>query len=309
MRAPAARNSRSPSRSRLQHRHGVGRRRGLEADGEEHHLPLAARARAMRERVERRIDHAHVAAARLRRQQICRACRARAACRRRSRGSRPGRAAMAIAWSISSTGVTQTGQPGPCSSVIAVGQHLVDAVADDRVGLAAADLHDRPGPRGDARDRLGECGARRRGRGTRRDISCRSSSAASIPPDRRASAAPPPRRSRSDREADVDEHVIADLRLRHVGEVDRFDDAAERDPARAASAGPRPRCSAALREPRGTSGASPAISGRAAKAAWPTARPPSLGGTRWCQCGSKPAAAQTLGRALGQHAHSGSSRR
>jgi hypothetical protein len=56
-----------------------------------------------------------------------------------------GRAAMSSALSISSSGVTQTGQPGPWTNSIP-GQQLVDAVADDGVGLAAADLHDHPRP-------------------------------------------------------------------------------------------------------------------------------------------------------------------
>jgi hypothetical protein len=55
-----------------------------------------------------------------------------------------GRAAMASALSMISTGVTQTGQPGPWMSVTSGGQQLVDAEADDGVGLAAADLHDVP---------------------------------------------------------------------------------------------------------------------------------------------------------------------
>ena len=57
-----------------------------------------------------------------------------------------GRDAISRARSIISSGVTQTGQPGPWMSSIWLGQELVDAVADDRVRLAAADLHDRPGP-------------------------------------------------------------------------------------------------------------------------------------------------------------------
>ena len=65
----------------------------------------------------------------------------------------PGRAAISSALSISSSGVTQTGQPGPWMSVISWRQQFVDAELDDGVRLAAADLHERPRPRGDAANR------------------------------------------------------------------------------------------------------------------------------------------------------------
>ena len=65
-----------------------------------------------------------------------------------------GRFAIAMASSINATGVTHTGQPGPCTSSISGGEHLVDPLPDQRVRLAAADLHDRPRaaswPRGSA---------------------------------------------------------------------------------------------------------------------------------------------------------------
>ncbi len=63
-----------------------------------------------------------------------------------------GRFAIAIASSISASGVTQTGHPGPCTSSTSFGQQLVDALPDQRVGLPAADLHDRPRSRRDPRD-------------------------------------------------------------------------------------------------------------------------------------------------------------
>ena len=58
-----------------------------------------------------------------------------------------GRCAMATALSINSIGVTQTGQPGPCTRVISRGQQVFEAALDDGVGLAAADFHDGPGAR------------------------------------------------------------------------------------------------------------------------------------------------------------------
>ena len=124
-------------------RHRVGRRGGLEADAEEHHLPVGVLPGQL-QRVERRVDDAHVAALALDPEQVLARCRAPAACRRRSRRSRPGRAAISSALSMISSGVTHTGQPGPVDQLDLVGQQLVDAVPDDRVGLPAADLHHRP---------------------------------------------------------------------------------------------------------------------------------------------------------------------
>ena len=133
-----------PSRLRLVDGHRVGRRGGLEADAEEHHLLGPGSRWASLQRVERRVDDADVAARALDPEQVLARCRARAACRRTSRRSRPGRAAISSALSMISSGVTQTGQPGPVDHLDLVGQQLVDAVPDDRVGLPAADLHDRP---------------------------------------------------------------------------------------------------------------------------------------------------------------------
>jgi hypothetical protein len=51
------------------HGHGVGRRRGLEADGEEDDLPVRVLLRELHG-VQRRVDDAHVAAVRLHGQQV-----------------------------------------------------------------------------------------------------------------------------------------------------------------------------------------------------------------------------------------------
>ena len=59
---------------------------------------------------------------------------------------------MASALSTCSSGVTQTGQPGPVDHPHALGQRLVDPLLDDRVRLPAADLHERPRPGGDPVD-------------------------------------------------------------------------------------------------------------------------------------------------------------
>ena len=57
-----------------------------------------------------------------------------------------------MALSMTSSGVTQTGQPGPWTSSTCGGQQLIDAVAHEGVGLAAADFHQDPGPRDGAGD-------------------------------------------------------------------------------------------------------------------------------------------------------------
>src|SRR5260370_21035985 len=54
------------------------------------------------------------------------------------------RSATATALSISSTGVTQTGQPRAVDQRDLMGQQVFQAALDDGVGLAAADFHDRP---------------------------------------------------------------------------------------------------------------------------------------------------------------------
>ncbi len=127
---------------RAVHCHGVGRCRRLEADREEHDLALGALARES-ERVERRVDDAHVPAARLHLEQVvARAGHAQhvAEGAERDVGSRGDRdravdelerrhahrAARAV------------------DELHRVGQQLVHPELEDRVGLAAAHLHERP---------------------------------------------------------------------------------------------------------------------------------------------------------------------
>ena len=54
----------------------------------------------------------------------------------------PGSRAMAMPSSTRPIGITQTGQPGPCTSSTLAGQQVVDPVLVDRVRVAAADLHE-----------------------------------------------------------------------------------------------------------------------------------------------------------------------
>ena len=138
-----------PQPGRLHHGHGVGRRGGLEAHGEEHHLPLRVLL-GQRHGVHRRVDDPHVAAFRLHREQVLRPSRARAACRRTSRRSPPAARRWRRPCRSSPAASRTPGSPGRESSDLAR-QHLVQAEADDGMGLAAADLHDVPRPRGASR--------------------------------------------------------------------------------------------------------------------------------------------------------------
>ena len=54
----------------------------------------------------------------------------------------PSVSAIAIASSTRPIGITQTGQPGPCTSSTSGRQQVADPVPVDRVGVPAADLHD-----------------------------------------------------------------------------------------------------------------------------------------------------------------------
>jgi hypothetical protein len=93
------------------HAHGVGRRGGFKADAEEDHL-LVRILDGEFDGVQRRIDDAHVAAAALDLEQVASVPGTRSMSPKEQKMT-PGCAAMASALSISSSGVTQTGQPGP----------------------------------------------------------------------------------------------------------------------------------------------------------------------------------------------------
>ena len=110
---------RQPKLLRLPDGHGVAGRRGLEADREEHHLAVGVLLGQL-DRVQRRVDHAHVPAGRLDAQQVVLEPGTRSMSPKEVKIT-SGRRAMAMALSISSSGVTQTGQPGPCTSVTCCG--------------------------------------------------------------------------------------------------------------------------------------------------------------------------------------------
>ena len=149
------------------HRHRVGRSRGLESDGEEHNL-LVGILFGDPHGIHWRVHNAHIAAGRFDAEQItpepgtCGQPLYSGLVGLQEPGTRSmspkeqkitfGLCSDRSALSINSTGVTQTGQPGPCASVISLGEQFVDAVFHDGVRLPAADLHDRPRPGDDARD-------------------------------------------------------------------------------------------------------------------------------------------------------------
>ena len=72
-----------------------------------------------------------------------------------SRRSTSGREAISIALSINSIGVTQTGQPGPWTSVMSFGKSASTPYLTMVCVWPAADLHDRPRPGDLAGDRGG----------------------------------------------------------------------------------------------------------------------------------------------------------
>ena len=134
-----------PQLLRLPDRHRVAGRRGLETDGEEHDLAVRVRLRQL-DRVQRRVDHAHIAALRPHAQQV---------------DARPGHAQH-----VAERGQDHLRPAGNGDRLIdqfkrgdahrAAGamhqrdlqrQQPVDPGLDQRVRLSAADLHDRPGPR------------------------------------------------------------------------------------------------------------------------------------------------------------------
>ena len=124
-------------------RHRVGRRGGLEADAEEDHLLVGVVPREV-ERVERRVDDAHVAAGALDPEQVLLAAgHAQHVAERAEDHVGPRRDLQRLVDDLERGDADRAA--GSVDQLDAVGQQLVEAVPDDRVGLAAADLHHRPG--------------------------------------------------------------------------------------------------------------------------------------------------------------------
>ena len=143
-----------------------------------------------------------------------------------------GRPAISIALSTYSTGVTQTGQPGPWTSVTPSGssasmpKRTMAWVWPPQTSIS---VHGRVTV---LRDRLGQAPGRSGSRYSSRNFMAASSSASSSVADL-AQVGEDPRRlglvDHGDGEADMDQHMVADRRLGHEGEVDLLDDAAEID--------------------------------------------------------------------------------
>jgi hypothetical protein len=83
----------------------------------------------------------------------------------------PDRPAIACALSIISSDLTQTGQPGPCTSSSSSGQQTIDTVFGDAASLAAADFHQHPWLRYNLANLINELRPRVLRRDIRRGIS------------------------------------------------------------------------------------------------------------------------------------------
>ena len=140
--------------------HRIGRRGGLEPDPEEHHL-LVRVVGGHPGGVERRVHDANVASAGTNPEQV-----ATAAGNPQHVAERAEDDVVARRDLEGAVDHLQRGDADRAARAVdefhGSAQQLVDAVADDRMGLPATHFHDRPGPGGSARDGLDEGLGRRR---------------------------------------------------------------------------------------------------------------------------------------------------
>ena len=136
----------------LKHRHRIRRRGRFKSDREEHHLLIGILGGNLH-RIGRRVHNAHIAPGRLHAEQIAGRARHPQHVSKRAEDD-VGLAAICSALSISSSGVTHTGHPGPCTNSTCFGIEFIDPVLHDRVRLPAADFHQRPRARHRAGNRL-----------------------------------------------------------------------------------------------------------------------------------------------------------
>jgi hypothetical protein len=116
-------------------RHG-----GLEAEAEEHDLPLGMPAREP-ERIQRRVDDPHVGALRLGLQQtLARAWHAHGVAEGRENDLGPLRQRHAVVDPAARQHADRAA--GAVHQFDRLGQHLLEAVAEDRMGVPAAHFHD-----------------------------------------------------------------------------------------------------------------------------------------------------------------------
>jgi hypothetical protein len=140
-------------RGGLRHRQGIGGCRRFEADGEEHDLPIRVLLREA-DRVQRRIDDSHIRPLRFQPEEIRVGPRdSQHVAERGERHAGPARDGMGLVDLLQRRHTH--GTSGSVHELDLRRQHPVHAVLDDRVGLAAADLHEGPRPCGHPPD-LGE---------------------------------------------------------------------------------------------------------------------------------------------------------
>ena len=217
------------------------------------------------------------------------------------------RARAPRASSTSGTSVTQTGQPGPMITSSARGKRRAQAEARDRLLVAAADVHHRDRRAADLADqRVERADQEPRARSGSRNLSWRGGArlsgasstllraardlAAHVGGHQIVLARPPraaPRRARAsraislggnaaDREADVVEHVVAG-RDRLVDDVEAH--RALRTPQKSTTASSPSTAITRPGTPRHMRHASSLETRASATSAWPSAMPPSPGGT------------------------------
>ena len=130
----------------LPHRHRIGRRRGLKPHREEYYLPLAdSRApTATRPSASTRCGHRRRG---IDLEQVACASRARAACRRKRRKSPPESTQWRWPYRRFLAASRRPGSPDREPVRFLAGSSSSMPVAHQRMGLAAADLHQHPRPR------------------------------------------------------------------------------------------------------------------------------------------------------------------
>ena len=134
----------------LINRHRRGGGGGFEADAEEDHFLGRVLLRELHG-VQRRIDDPHIAAAGFDGQQIGRAARhAEHVAERAEDHVRPGGDLQRLVNQFERRDADRAA--GAVDERDLLGQQFIDAELDDGMGLAAADLHEGPGPGGDAGD-------------------------------------------------------------------------------------------------------------------------------------------------------------
>lgn len=131
--------------ARLIDRHGVGRRGRLEADAEEHHFPVGVLLSDVQS-VQRRVHDAYVAALAAYLEEVTAGARhPEHVAEGAEDHSRPGGDLEGLVDDLERGDAHRT--PRPVNQLHLIREELIDPMADDRVRLSAAHLHQGPGPR------------------------------------------------------------------------------------------------------------------------------------------------------------------